>query len=222
MINKFENRVLTAEIVAPGLIGVDDFFNYATEPIKAIDFMYALLYFISVGEHRDVINLCKFINQNPELVASGRREFFNQLNDELYVPYHLRDNQPIKILSVHYGSNISFDLLGVGNILEFVRDIVKDALWKAEHEKLLAKSERDLKSTEIVKAKLEIAEKKMALEKMGLELALQRIELVEKIYKLPLNNEDQMAIASVLAPNLIAIVNKETNLSIANQPKKAD
>ena len=216
------NAQLKVEIPVPALIGVDDFIDYATEPIKAIDFIYYLLYFISANSsYSAILDLSEFINDTLDVFSLGRKEFLYRYSEWSNKTYPVVKNiRPLQILSVHYGSPISFDLLGIGSILEFIRDIGKDALWRANHEKLLAKSERELKTTEVEKAKLEIANQKMALEKMALELALQKVELIERLYNLPLGSKEQTAIASVLGPKIIAIVDKKASLSLVNETTK--
>lgn len=216
------NAQLTVRFSAPALMKVGDFLEYATESIKAVDFIYALLYFISISDHFVVQDLCKFINQKPEVVALERHKFFDQFDEWVLYPRMPQEGQPqpLRILSMHYGSPLTFDLLGIGNILEVIRDIGKDATWRANHEKLLAKSERELKVTDIEKAKLEIATQKMTLEKISLELALQRVELLERLYKLPLSEQEQMAIASALVPRIVAFVDNKASLSLKAEPSK--
>jgi len=110
------------------------------------------------------------------------------------------------LVSAHYGSPASFDLLGIGKIVEVLRDTIKDLLWRAKHEKQMAELERQSKEEEINKTRLET-------EKILLDIAVQKLEVIEKASHLKLPDNDKKAIIAALLPQM-AIIASPTSMPL--------
>lgn len=198
---------------APPLLYIDDFFNLIESQIKAIDFIYSILALASYSSASNLNKLCDIIEKNDGASNFQLQELNSFLeNSQL---------ESLRLQSVHYGSPVTFDLLGIGNILEITRQIIKDVSWRAKHEKDMAEREKRKKKLELEKEKIEIASQELALEKAKIEIILQEIELIKN---LPLSKKQKKEFISALTPKLLLFTNSQTTLLLESElesPKNA-
>jgi len=190
------------QIPLSSLVPVDDLMEVTAAQVKAIDFIYSLIILIISGSKSTIQSLCAFLRESDNISSLQR--------DELTQFYDLAQIQPLRVASMHYGSPVVFDLLGIGNILQVIRDIVKDLSWRGKHEKQSAELELQDK-------RVEIRAKEVALDKASLEVVSQRLKLLKDIYELPLSDDEKFLIASALVPKVNSLTIQRTNLSIRNE-----
>lgn len=196
------------KITAPKHLTIDGFINLVVSQAKPIDFIYFLLYFVAYGSPAEVKALCEFINKSSNKDSLQRADFYKVLKPA--------KTENLLVISVHYGSPLTFDLLGIGSILEASKDLIKDVSWRASHEKKLAELERKNKRVEIEKAKVEITAQKLALEKAIAEIVLQKIEILERLNNLPLSDAEKKLIVSAMLPKLLTLIDKKPPLLLGS------
>lgn len=141
--------------------------------------------------------------------------------------------QPLSLVSAHYGSPASFDVLGLGNVLETLGDIIKDLIWRGKHEKRLAElelrereqrleheeqlaelelkerawrleHEEQLTELELQRKQHETELMKHDVEKAIVETARQTVQLFVELNKPGLSDDDKQLIVSVLVPSSLS------------------
>jgi hypothetical protein len=120
----------------------------------------------------------------------------------------------LRVASIHYGSPASFDFLGIGKILEIVRDTIKDLLWRGKHEKQMAELERERTAEEIQSIRL-------ATEKALFELADQKLTFVEKLASTQLVNVDKDILMAVMLQGLTQISDSKLTLPSGDKTKSS-
>jgi hypothetical protein len=195
---------LSIRIPLPPLMAVDDFLSGTIETIRAVDFLYSVFALVSSGSPSAIAAFSTFLKEQTDIATVQRPALLEYLASA--------GIEPLKLLSVHYGSPASFDFLGVGKVLEILRDTIKDLVWRGEHEKKMAALDQRSKQAEIRKTGLEseklamdIAAQKLEIEKVSIELASQSLALLEKAANLQLPEEDKRLIVTVLIPRMITI-----------------
>jgi len=189
---------ITLKIPVPVLLRVWRLFGFPVFLIRAFDVIYFLLCLVAYGSYDEVEDMRLDLNSGglETLGMSGPSSKFTKV-------------QHLRVISVHYGSPFTIDLLGIGNILEASANLIKDISWRANHEKKLAELERKNKGFEIEEKGIEVTAQKLALEKTSLEIALQKIEVLEKLNSLPLSDDDKKLIASAIVSNTLALIDYE-------------
>jgi hypothetical protein len=144
------------------------------------------------------------------LDTNGRNE--NDLVNLLFRKYKVKT---FKIISMKYGSPVSFDLLGIARVVELLRDSIKDLVWRGKHERFLADNEKEQKKLETESKKIEIENQKQLLMKTGLEneklvveVAIQKIELITKARDLNLSDSEENALIGLLSPHMEVVAQK--------------
>ena len=170
-------NILRIRLVLPNLMQVGDFSDAITDRLWAIEFMYSFYTILSSQNQNAIEELLKFIKQYRRNTI-GNRFSLNAI-------LALINIEALKLSSLKYGSPATFDLLGISNILVQVRDTIKDISWKAEHERKTAEVELD-------KLKLET-------EKIAVEIAKEKIGLIERASQLKLSSLDKTLLISALA-----------------------
>jgi hypothetical protein len=224
---KISNDVLSISISLPTSITLNEFFDSVTDRMQAIDFIYSTFSLLASKDYESINNFIKTIEQQGTQIPS---------NTYIHRFMTIANVEPLRIQSIHYGSPATFDLLGVGNVLEVVRETIKDLAWRGENEK--AKAEVELKNKQveaqknkieierasvfrkldIEKAALELETQRILIEKANTELLSQKIELLSKITNLQISNEDKQVMVSMLLPKALTI----TNNPVTPLPKISD
>lgn len=203
--------LLRVKIALPALLKVDEFFDNVVDKLRAIEFIYSIYALLNSNDPEAAE---KFITYLTE--ANEKTTLSQSLLDRLLITANV---EPLRLNSVHYGSPASFDLLGLGKVLEILRDTLKDLAWRGKHEKQMADLERKNKQVEINKARLDteraavelVAEKleldklMIAKEKMLVEIVEQKLGLIQKATNLELPDDQKRLIISVLIPKMIII-----------------
>jgi hypothetical protein len=184
------DSILRIQISLPSLLTFEEFLDGIENRIKSIEFIYsifALTYSMNAEETESFISFLKKHNDSS-LIS-------NSLLQRLLISTNI---EPLRLVSVHYGSPASIDLLGIGKVLEVLRDTLKDLIWRAKYEKQMADLELKSKEAEVEKEKLEV-------EKRAAEITAQHIELLGKAANLQLSDDDKRLLISVLLPKLLTI-----------------
>lgn len=126
----------------------------------------------------------------------------------------------LQLFSVHYGSPVSVDILGVGTVLETLRDTIKDLVWRGKHEKAIADIEKEKAKIDTDTKRLEVELKRKELEKvtienqrLALEVANQKIDLIIKARDFELNTVEKDLLINMIYPHL-GLVAQGLNASI--------
>jgi len=177
------------ELLLPDLLSVQLLFQKVEAVVKAIDFVYAVL--VVLYSHND-----NLINEALSLmsVKADDNFMFNLLNK-----YKL---DALLVVSSSYGSPYSFDFLGLGKILEILREIIKDAAWRGKYEKRIAELEVQDKEVSLEKTKLENNQ-------MQIEIVNRQLDALEKINNLKLSQKQRQFVISAIMPKLLVIINSD-------------
>ena len=192
----------------PPLLYIEQFFDQVSHVTYAVSYLYSLFTLLASNQTNII------------------RAFINELSDQknleensttLLFQYLTRINfEPLRISSIHYGSPVSIDLLGIGSALETLRETLKDLAWRGKHERQLAELERRNKQAEIASTRLEhektaveialqrtqIEKAKLENEKLFLDIATQKLMLLQTANGLQLSNDDKKLIVAVLLPKM--------------------
>lgn len=194
---KFSNT-LNVQIELPSLITIDGYFGIASNILWNIEYIYLVFALIASDEFSDRKALDSLLSKLRPSFENGIEKKLSKLDSRRALA--LSTVTPLRLVSAHYGSPASFDLLGIGKILEILRDTVKDLVWRGKHEKQMAELERQGKEAEIEKIRLES-------EKVLVDIASQKIELLEKTSKLKLSDNDRKIIIYAIMPQMKEITN---------------
>jgi len=214
--------ILRVELPLPYVFAVNEFFGEVPNKVKAIDFIYSLYALLGSGNLNIINEYLAPQNDIREIKLSAYSELAQDssvgVGSSKPKPINLRrflskaNIESLRLVSVQYGSSASFDLLGIGKILELVRDTIKDLAWRGKHEKQLAELERKSKQAELQQARLEnekkaieIANQRLEIERTNMDVALKKVELIEKINDLQLTNKNKQLLASILLPKMITL-----------------
>lgn len=192
-IELINSNMLRIQMLLPKDINISQFFEVSQKNINAIEQIYLMYAIIYSGNIKAVEQLIHAItrkslkNRNVTLLEIRRIATRKDVNIQ----------SPL-LSSMKYGSPGSFDLLGIGKILEILRDTIKDVRWRGKHEREFAELERENKKMEIERAKIEN-------EKTIIEIASAKISLLEQIAHLELPNDQRKIVASALLPQLTSL-----------------
>lgn len=192
---------LKLSISLPPSILVNEYVQQTSNILLALDSIYTMFATLLSSKPNAVENLLENIRKS----SSGKN-----VNVQI---------EPLRIISMHYGSPFSLDILGVGKAIELIRDIVKDLVWRGKSEKAQAESDRAMAKLQAQKTKVEIATKKKELEKiklenekLALEVAEQKLELIIKTAKLQISDADKNLLAKALIPQMGVIIQHSPTL----------
>lgn len=196
--------ILRVEILLPDY---DEFYNFAyraVEAVKALDFIYLIFATLDTKNAEAIKGITNDLDKHHESFSE------NPLLSQTYwtMPRYVK---PLEIVSAHYGSTAAFDLLGIGKILEILRDTIKDISWRSKHEKQLANLEIETKAIELKKKQLE-------LEKDVTEITLRKLEIIEKSRDLRLSRKEHEIIITALKPKFKTLA--ESPMAVTNPLKK--
>lgn len=164
------------EIPLPGLLAIDQYLNEIAEIISAIDYIYSILAILAYAEKEDLARFWLDLRGESSSTVISQKILHPLLESAKL--------EPLRVISSKYGSPASFDLLGVGKILEVIKESLKDILWRGSYEKRQAGLKEEKAQLENDKLRLEVATAMLNLVKEGRELKLTDTEtklLVEPI-----------------------------------------
>ena len=209
--------VLSVGVPLASTVTLNEFFEQVTERLKAVDLVYSVFALLVSDDLETLGNFVAIVK---------RYEGYSITNIVLHRLLTIANIEPLRVNSLHYGSPASFDLLGIGKILEIVRDTIKDLVWKGQHDKDMAELERKSKQIEIQKSRLEtenvsvshkletekaaldLEAQKLANEKAFVDLLVQKVDALEKITNLHLPDDEKRIIVSALLPSAQVLVEK--------------
>lgn len=176
---------LSGRIILPSRLTFSEFIDQVVSPLYAIEFVYSILAILSSGKQRAIQSLVQLLKE-----AGGQ----SSISVGLLFPL-LADTsvEPLRLVSIHYGSDTSFDFLGFGKVLEIIRETVKDLTWRGKHEKQMADLDKKAKELEI--------------EKQRVEIATQALSAVEKVANLNLPEDYRQIVITALVPQLASVAN---------------
>jgi len=205
-----ENR-LRCTFPALSLLTVSQYLELITTKIQSLEFVYSILAILVSTDTQNAIAFLKYIVESPDQRAISASEL-SRFTTSI---------EPLRILSARYGSPVSFDILGIGKILEIIRDIFKDVSWREKHESNMAHNDENIaklnirqKETEITRSRLELEKtaldlqmKKIENEKTSIEVLEKKIEILEKASNLRMSDNDKKQIMAILVPKISTIKN---------------
>jgi hypothetical protein len=169
------------EIPIPAQLTIDRYLEDVQDTMLAIDSIYSIIGLVSAGDREVIAHFVAFMREQTNYSAVSNMQLQRFLS--------AAGIAPLRLATLHYGSPNSFSLIGLDSILNPVRDIIKDIVWRAKHEEESARADLDQKRLDIEKTKLEIADKV--------------IEAIEKVNRLGLSEgERQVIVQSILSPLL--------------------
>lgn len=201
-------NILRTSLAFPSLLPIEQFTTNISSILNAISFVYSVFAILTsrqtstIQSFLDVARKQTIKEEFPKAVLSHCLENANI--------------EPLQISSMHYGSPVSFDLLGIGSALEVLRDILKDVAWRGKHEKDLAELERKSKQADITSARLEhekttiemaiqktqIEKAKLENEKLLLDIAMQKLDFLQKINGINLPDDDKKMVVALIMPKM--------------------
>lgn len=197
-LNLKSSNILNVEIFLLNSIITDDYFDIVSNILWNIEYIYLVFALIASDKPNDLKALDDLIAKLRPSFEAGVEKKLSRF--EFRMTLAPSTVTPLQLVSAHYGSPASFDLLGIGKILEALRDTIKDLIWRGEHEKEMAKLERQSKEAEIEKLRLDS-------EKAFIDIVSQKIELLEKTRKLKLSAKDKRIIIYAIMPQVKEIAN---------------
>ena len=202
-----ELEELSVSIPLQSLITIDDYVEIVSK-IEIIDYIYSLFTLVANGSKSVVVNF--FLSLRNQISKSDFPK------SEIQKILFANNINTLRISALHYGSPATFDLLGIGNVIGALSDVIKDVSWRGSYQKQIVELEIKSKQIENQKEKIAIEQQRTALvsqkleiKKAALELALKKIEVLEKINNLSLSDEDKQAMAALLSPKLLALTSPE-------------
>lgn len=208
-VQQISSNILRISISLPNLLPIEKYLGSFVSLLTSLSNLYQVF---SLVYSSDSAAVSKFANeiqtQNNSLQTSALKINFEDLPVE-----------PLRVISARYGSDASFDLLGLGKILEQLRETVKDIVWRGKHEKELSEVnlrrvevETEKESVEIQAKLIQIDKEKIEAERALLEIAHRRLELIEKAANMELPDKERQLIISAIVPQLQVISISTTNL----------
>jgi uncharacterized protein YjbI with pentapeptide repeats len=192
------SRILRIKFPLPDLLPLEEYFNSVTERLHAVELLYIIFSMVYSKEYRELI----------KKILSPKGEYDEPHGYSLSHRYSTAKSiinntgiESVRLVSVHYGSDASFDLLGIGKIVEILRDTLKDVAWRSKHEQQMAKLELENKEADIEHTRRES-------EKIAVETANQKIALLERVTSLDLDQDQKETVISALLPNLQLLTDK--------------
>jgi type II secretory pathway component GspD/PulD (secretin) len=218
-----EANQLRLSVSVPALLTEDEFFGSAGAVLAATTFIHSVFALLATGDSNSIRDFIAFLRNAEDLTT------LPTTSPNQFMAYS--EAAPLRIISAQYGSPASFDLLGVGKVVEVIRDIIKDIVWRGKHEREMAELERKNMQTEVSKAKLgieketlEIAAEKARLEKSKLEneklmveIASQKLDLIQKTTGMELADDDKRIIVAALLPKMIVIASDPSTPLLENR-----
>lgn len=214
--------VLRVEITLPYITTIEGFFGDVNKRVRAFDFIYSLFVLLSTQNVQmidEYLILCEKrgkakTEKNPE----NTEENFEKVEENFqkyFYPIHPRkflkqqEIEPLRLMATKYGSDGSFDFLGIGKILELTRDAIKDYQWRGKHEKEKADLERKSlylenqnKRLTLEKTSTEIQFQRMELQKQYIETAIRGLDFVQKIKEVELSGDQKELLLKILIKKL--------------------
>lgn len=192
-------NLLTIKFSLPSFLTLDEFFGEVVDGLRAIEAIYSIFAIVFSGNSETINSFSSFLKDQRENETV-------YLSNPLLQKYMASANlEPLRLKSVSYGSPASFDLLGLGKILEILRDSIKDLSWRGKHEKLMADLERKEKQLELEKTTSQIRNEKLETEKLAVEIINQKIQILEKIGGLSIADDEKKLLVSTLVPKMVNI-----------------
>jgi hypothetical protein len=177
------NDLLRIKVPLPELITSRDYFSSLDDQLNAVEYIYSVFAIAGSGDAKTVGNLIESYKSEKEVSGNLLSQLLANVNTE-----------PLRIASIHYGSPAIFDLLGLGKILEILREFIKDIVWRNKDEKINAELDRRIKQSDIqrkrleaenlvVSQRLENEKSTLGLENLRTELKKNNLELIIKAFE---------------------------------------
>lgn len=205
------------EFPLPSRISINKYYDFLSV-ITALDIVY-VVFAILYSNEKTIANFLSSLKESQN----------NNTYSVILEKAQQNGIKSMQLVSIHYGSPASFDLLGIGKILEVLKDIIKDVAWKGKHEKKLSSIDEEKAKLEAGSKKIELEIKKKELEKishenqkLALEVANQKLDLVIKARNLNIIPDDREILVAILNPRLGLIAEEigNTPISFKKQPAK--
>jgi hypothetical protein len=174
----------------PALLSIDDFFYGIRSASNAIDIIYSIYALVFSGSLNTISQFADYVSKQPNTESLDNRVLYGYLDAAAV--------KPLRIVSFHYGSPASVDLLGIGKVLEVLKDSIKDLVWRGTHERAMAELEQEEKKLGITNNELQSHEKLA-------DIALKKLEIIEKAINLELPDSDKRLIIMALLPQMQAL-----------------
>ena len=176
--------------------------------IESIDFIYSIYAVLSSEKQSIIKSFVELVEENGTFSPKGLLHKL-WLND-FFISHDL---VPLRISSMHYGSPVSIDLLGISSVLETVRNTIKDVAWRGKHERKLAdvdlaekraklKREKLQSGTELEIQQAQVAKIRLENEKLMLEIIQERLQLIQQTSSLDISDKEKKVLVSALIPRI--------------------
>ena len=202
-----ESDTLRVQLLLPKGITTSQFFQISQDNIQNIEHIYLILSLIYSGDRRAINRLISVTNRNQEKKKTTTLAQVRAIANGKKV-----NVQPPLLVAIKYGSPGSFDLLGIGKIFEILRDMIKDVKWRGKHETEIAEMERESKKLEIQRAQIEN-------EKAIIQVASEKLTLLERIANLELTKDERNIVVSALLPQLNSIYDLNPTFLLPDKTK---
>lgn len=178
---------LNIQFPLPPLMTVMDFFYAMQGAINAIDNIYSIYALVYSGSQSALKKMVECLQKQHNSAILDNRQLYAFLNDVTI--------DSLRIVSFHYGSPASIDLLGIGKVIEVLKDAIKDLVWRGSYEKAMSELEQRKLELEITSSDLQNREKLA-------DIALKNLEVLEKAMDLELADADKRLIVTALLPQM--------------------
>jgi hypothetical protein len=195
-------RLLRVRLAVPSLLTANEYIDTVINWLWAIDFVYLVFALINSGKLRTIKKFLALFREQPDQTALAKsqiRTFFASTSIE-----------SLRLASVQYGSSACIDLLGVGKVIEILRDTIKDLIRPVGQEKQMTDLEHQIEQVDIGKIKLET-------DKLILDMATQKLEIMEKASLLSLSDDDKKTLIAVLVAQLTTIATPSSVPSLGKE-----
>ncbi len=176
--------------------------------IESIDFIYSVYAVLLSGKPNVIKSFVKLVEKNGTF--SSRGLFHKSWLNNFFISHEL---EPLRVSTMLYGSPVTIDLLGIGSILELVRNTIKDVVWRGKYERKLAdvdltekrnklKNEKLQSGAELKIQQAQVAKIRLENEKLMLEIIRERFELMQQTSTLNLSDKEKEILISALIPRM--------------------
>lgn len=199
-------NILRIRSELPSLLTVNKYLQIISRKLWAIELIYLVFAVIESGNKKATQDFIRLAGKHLEKGTISKAQI-----RALYVSANI---EPLILVSTHYGSPVLIDLLGVGKVVEILRDTIKDLLWRGKHEKYMAELERQSKEEEINKMRLEA-------ENFMVDIVAKKLDILKKTNNLKLSERNKKIIIKELLPYMALIGDGSSTKSLTSRSDKA-
>lgn len=185
-------EMMKIKIPLAAQLSIDQFFDQTVDRLLAVEFIYSVFALLSSHDSTTIADFFGILRSDR-----GTRRISNPFLHRFLIAANI---EPLRLISMRYGSPASFDLLGIAKIFELLRDTLKDLAWRGQYER--RKAELDLKrdQLDLEKTSAEIEAQKLENEKNMIQIADQKIDLIDKTMNLSLPDNDKQVLVKTILP----------------------